>query len=127
MITPSYDYRLHGIMLLLLALGLSLAVASPATLLSLPPLSNWKLLTGLNCPFCGMTHDAISLLRGRASLQNAGSPVMLFLLFVVYPVRVVTAYRMRVPVEMRWGARLLMALLGVLFVLNNLPIIRGRL
>jgi len=52
---------------------------------------------------------------------------MLFLLFVVYPVRVVTAYRMRVPVEMRWDARLLMALLGVLFVLNNLPIIRGRL
>jgi len=74
-----------------------------------------------------MTHDAISLLRGRASLQNAGSPLMLFLLFVVYPVRVVTAYRMRVPVEMGWDARLLMALLGVLFVLNNLPIIRGRL
>jgi len=126
-ITPSHEDRLHGMMLFLLALGVALAVASPTTLLSLLPPNYWKLLTGLNCPFCGMTHDAISLLHGRASLQNAGSPLMLFFLFVVYPVRVVSAHRMRVPVEMRWDGRLLMALLAVLFVLNNLPIIRGRL
>ena len=126
MITPRPDYRLHGTMLLFLALGVGLAVVSPGALLSLLPPSIWKLLTGLNCPFCGMTHDAISLLRGHASWQNPGSPVVLFFLLVVYPVKVVAAYRRRVPVTMRVDGRLVGALLTVLLVLNNLSFIRGR-
>jgi hypothetical protein len=125
-IARSHEYRLHGVMLFFLAMGIGLAVASPGTLLSLLPPNNWKLLTGLNCPFCGMTHDAISLLRGHASWQNPGSPVMLFFLLVIYPVKVVAAYRMKVPVTMRVDGRLVGVLLTVLLVLNNLSILRGR-
>lgn len=113
-------------MLLLLAVGAVMAAAFPGVLLLLP-LNHWKLLTGLNCPFCGMTHDTIALLHGHISLQNSGTPLVLFFLLVVYPIKVLAAYRRRVPVSMKVDGRLLGALLTVLFALNNLSIIRGRL
>jgi hypothetical protein len=80
-------------------------------------------LTGLNCPFCGMTRDFVTLSQGNASFLNPGSPVLAALLFAVYPATVTWASvrGTHFPLSARTLRRWLIPAMSVMFIANNLP------
>lgn len=102
--------------------GLVLACV-PGTVLGLQYQCMLHWMTGLHCPFCGMTRDFILMAHGSLPRNNPGSLVVALALYGAYPVWLVIA-------ALRGSSRLLVRrdgvvsglviVLVVLFVCNNL-------
>jgi len=52
-------------------------------------------LFGIRCPFCGMTRDFAAILHGREPRLNPCSWLAALVVYVVYPVAVLVAWRRR--------------------------------
>lgn len=81
-----------------------------------------QVLFGLRCPFCGMTRDFAAMLHGAKPVLNPGSWFAALVVYVLYPVGLVIAWRRgRLDVfhssALRGG---MVAALTVMLVLNNL-------
>ena len=48
-------------------------------------------LTGIRCPFCGMTRDFILMTHGSLPQNNPGSLFLALALYIVYPVWILVA------------------------------------
>lgn len=95
--------------------GTLFAAVSPELLLRLSPSCLFRLLTGLNCPFCGMTRDLISLVHGRFEFLNPASPALFLCLLFVYPGAALLALHRRQPLRLQVDERCIAIFLTVLF------------
>ncbi len=81
-----------------------------------------QILLGLRCPFCGMTRDFAAMLHGGKPVQNPCSWIAAPVVYVVYPVAVLVAWRRK---RLDWfhgralGCGVAVALV-LMLVLNNL-------
>jgi hypothetical protein len=102
--------------------GLVLACAPHAVLgLRYQCVLHW--MTGLRCPFCGMTRDFILMAHGALPRNNPGSLVMALALYVAYPMWLMVAAlggRSRLLVRRDGVIGGLVVVMAVLFVCNNL-------
>jgi hypothetical protein len=79
-------------------------------------------LTGLRCPFCGMTRDFAAMLHGGKATLNPCSWVAAVVVYGVYPAAVLAGWRRR-RLNFFHGAAVkygVMAALAAMLVLNNL-------
>jgi hypothetical protein len=78
-------------------------------------------LTGIWCPFCGMTRDFVAMAQGQAPALNPFSPILAILAFVVYPAVVAWCWwRNRdFPVNPRHAAAAVPYTLALMFAVNN--------
>lgn len=102
--------------------GLVLACL-PDTVLGLQYQCMLHRMTGMRCPFCGMTRDFILMAHGSQPRNNPGSLVVALALYVAYPLWLVKTalgkpFRLLIRRE-RLIHALLFAML-LLFVGNNL-------
>ena len=79
-------------------------------------------LTGLRCPFCGMTRDFAAMLHGGRPTLNPCSWVAAVVVYGVYPVTLAVAWRTRRLDVFRSEAmrRGMVVALGAMLVVNNL-------
>ena len=102
--------------------GLVLACAPQAALgLQYQCVLHW--MTGLRCPFCGMTRDFILIAHGALPRNNPGSLVAALTLYVAYPMWLIVAAlggRSRLLVRRDGVIGGLVVVMAVLFVCNNL-------
>lgn len=115
--------RQHMLLLALLALSGILLACAPRTVLDLHYQCVLHALTGLRCPFCGMTRDFALMLHEQRPQNNPGSPLLALALYVVYPAWLLTAalHRRGWPLLDREKAvRALAVSMAALFVCNNL-------
>ena len=118
---PDLSERIVGLVLLaLLGAAVLIAAFAPTWMLGMVPGCWFHLITGWNCPFCGMTRDFVAVLHGRWNLQNPCSVPFFVLLFVVYPVAGVLSLLGRIgPVRVPLSEKTVLLLLAGMFVLNN--------
>ncbi len=79
-------------------------------------------LTGLRCPFCGMTRDFAAMLHGERPALNPCSWIAAVVVYGVYPAAVLVGWRRR-RLNFFQGAAVkygVMAALAAMLVLNNL-------
>jgi hypothetical protein len=79
-------------------------------------------LTGLRCPFCGMTRDFAAMLHGERPAVNPCSWLAAIVVYGVYPAAVLVGWRRR-RLNYFHGAAVkygVTAALGAMLVLNNL-------
>ena len=93
----------------------------PQWILALTPRCGLKLLTGWNCPFCGMTRDFAALASGNPAAHNPASPALAVLLFAIYPVTVIACLGLRrnLPLTPDMFGRIVPPVLLAMFVMNN--------
>lgn len=80
-------------------------------------------MTGLRCPFCGMTRDLILMAHGSLPQNNPGSLLIVLALYVAYPMWLIVAAlggRSRLLVRRDGVIRGLAVTMAVLFICNNL-------
>ena len=80
-------------------------------------------LSGIRCPFCGMTRDFILMAHGSLPQNNPGSLLVALALYCVYPVWLASV-ALRKP-ERLWVSRekvirMLLIAMALLMVCNNL-------
>jgi len=115
--------RQHALALSLLVFGGILLACAPNAVLGLQYQCLLHWMTGLRCPFCGMTRDFILMAHGSLPRNNPGSPVVAIGLYVVYPLWLIWA-------GLREGSRMLLhrdsvvkflvIAMVLLFICNNL-------
>ncbi len=102
--------------------GLMLAFVPNAVLgLRYQCMLHW--MTGLRCPFCGMTRDFVLMAHGALPRNNPGSLVVALALYVAYPMWLIVAAlggRSRVLVRRDGVIGALVVVMAVLFICNNL-------
>lgn len=115
--------RQHWLLLGFLVLAAILLACPPQTVLDLHYQCVLHSLTGLRCPFCGMTRDFALMLHGQRPQNNPGSPLLAFVLYVVYPAWLLTAALRRRAwplLDREKTVRALAVGMAALFVCNNL-------
>jgi hypothetical protein len=118
-ITP----RQHLLALGCLVLGGAAAAYAPNAILAMRYQCVLHRLTGLRCPFCGMTRDFILMAHGSLPQNNPGSLFVALLVYLVYPAWLMAAALRGCPWLPVSRQRLTNALLigaALLFVCNNL-------
>lgn len=83
--------RRHLTLMMLAIVTLAFASTAPEFLMSVGYRCPLQVISGLRCPFCGMTRDFILLAHGFRPNHNPGSLPIAVLLYVIYPVAVITA------------------------------------
>jgi Protein of unknown function (DUF2752) len=84
--------RWHAVALVSTAAACAAAVLVPELILRLPLQCLLVRLTGLKCPFCGMTRDFVGMLHGRFPGHNPFSAATA-VVWVGYPASVFRAWR----------------------------------
>lgn len=115
--------RQHLLLLGFLLLAAMVAMAAPDAVLRLHYQCLLSKLTGIRCPFCGMTRDFILMSHGRRPVNNPGSVVVAVALYLVYPAWML-AQVLRTGDGLWIDRQKAMQFLGlgmvVLFICNNL-------
>ena len=121
-----YNLRAHGSLLVLIGAAGLAVIRAPEVVAAFPLVCGLRFLTGLNCPFCGMTRDFLLLGAGQAATHNPFSPAVAALLFLVYPATVaICLLKGRdFPLTPEHAFRWLPIALAGMFVGNNLEVIR---
>jgi len=113
----------HGLAMGLLLFGGLLLVCTPNAVLGLRYQCVLHQLTGLRCPFCGMTRDFILMAHGSWPQNNPGSLVLALALYCAYPVWLAMSARRgpsRMLVQRDRVIRALVVVMVLLFIGNNL-------
>jgi Protein of unknown function (DUF2752) len=115
----------HGLLLGCLLVAALLLACFPTTLLGMQYQCALHRITGLRCPFCGMTRDFILMSRGSFPRNNPGSLLLAAALYLAYPAWLLRAAR-------RGGSALLVSrdrviqglviVMALLFLCNNLAV-----
>jgi len=109
----------NAVAILFLMIGVGCALVVPDLLLRLPLNCVLVRLTGLHCPFCGMTRDFVGMVHGILPRNNPCS-LPFAIASVVYPAVLFRAWRRSVPVVCpEYVRRFMPAMLGVMGILNN--------
>jgi len=123
---PSNSYigpKQHALVLGCLLLG-GLALAwMPSVLLGMRYQCMLHRLTGIRCPFCGMTRDFILMAHGSLPQNNPGSLFGALALYAAYPVWLASAAlrgRDSILVSREKTIRMVIVTMVLLFVCNNL-------
>ena len=113
--------RHHALAVGFLVFGSLLLAFAPQAALGLRYQCLLHSLTGLRCPFCGMTRDFILMAHGSLPRNNPGSLMVAIGLYVAYPIWLVMAVvRGRSGlIEREWVIKGLVMAMAVLFVCNN--------
>jgi hypothetical protein len=82
------DSEVHWWILASIALCGWILSISPSLLLNILPSCLLKLTFNLNCPFCGMTRDFVSLANGNLEMLNPLSIPIFLCVFFVYPIAI---------------------------------------
>ena len=116
-----FNGRVHVAVVAFIGLVAVLLRLYPGFVLALTPRCGLKLLTGLSCPFCGMTRDMAALAAGLPAQHNPASPALAALLCVIYPACVAgcLALRRNFPITPDTLARLLPPAMLTMFIANN--------
>ena len=120
--SPTMSERfLSCAILCLLSLFMVALAVEPSLLLRVVPSCRLHELTGWNCPFCGMTRDAVAISHGHWVLRNPCSLPFFALLFVVYPVISLNCLlRNRKFPTVRVSEKKMFGVLFGMFLINNL-------
>jgi hypothetical protein len=122
--TESYiGLKQHLLVMGGLVLGGLVLACAPQAVLGLQYQCVLHGMTGLRCPFCGMTRDFILMAHGALPRNNPGSLVMALALYVAYPMWLMVAAlggRSRLLVRRDGVIGGLVVVMAVLFVCNNL-------
>lgn len=113
----------HLLLLGCIAVAGVILVCAPRAILGLHYECLLSRITGVRCPFCGMTRDFILMLQGSLPRNNPGSLFVAVAGFVVYPAWFMVATLCRpssVVISRRIARELLITGMVVLFVCNNL-------
>jgi hypothetical protein len=96
-------------------------VFAPERLLGLAPPCVLRLVTGLNCPFCGMTRDFVAIAQGLPPVHNPASWFVFAGVFMLFPLlAAIYKFCSWAPALNRAAAeRMILVVLGVMFILNN--------
>jgi hypothetical protein len=123
---PSDSYlgpKQHALVLVcLFAGGLALAWA-PNALLGMQYQCVLHRLTGIRCPFCGMTRDFILMAHGSLPQHNPGSLLLAIALYGAYPVWLASAAlcgSAGLFVSRERTIRVLIVAMAALLISNNL-------
>jgi hypothetical protein len=110
----------NAVAILLLMIGAGCALAVPDLLLGLPLKCVLVRLSGLRCPFCGMTRDFVGMVHGILPRNNPCSLPFAAIAWVFYPAAIFRAWRRSAPVVCpEYVRRFMPAILGVMGILNN--------
>jgi hypothetical protein len=103
-------------------LGALVVVWDPSLLLQVDLTCGLRRLTGLNCPFCGMTRDLAAMAYGLPAACNPFSPLAAVLVFGVYPGMVALCLwrRRNFPFNYSVAPWLVPGALLLMFALNNI-------
>jgi hypothetical protein len=122
--TESYiGLKQHLLVMGGLVLGGVVLACAPQAVLGLQYQCVLHWMTGLRCPFCGMTRDFILMAHGALPRNNPGSLVAALTLYVAYPMWLIVAAlggRPRLLVRRDGVIGGLVVVMAVLFVCNNL-------
>jgi len=122
--TDSYiGPRQHRLAIGGLALAGIVLACVPKALLGLQYQCMLHWMTGLRCPFCGMTRDFILMAHGAMPRNNPGSLAVALALYVAYPIWLVLAeLRGRSHLFVRREGLIsgLVIVMVLLFLCNNL-------
>ena len=120
--------REHCLVLGALILSALVLLAAPHAVLGAHYQCLLHRVTGLRCPFCGMTRDFILMFHGAAPQNNPGSLVLAIALYIAYPVWLAWAAARR-PARLLINrdklVRALMFAMLALFISNNLALWRS--
>jgi hypothetical protein len=112
----------HLWMLAAMALATMVLVVWPQWLVHSGYRCELQVLTGLRCPFCGMTRDFAAMLHGGRATLNPCSWLAALVVYGVYPVALVVAWRAgRLDVfHSEAVRRAVVVALAAMLVVNNL-------
>jgi hypothetical protein len=123
---PSESYlgpKQHALVLSCLLLGGLALACAPNALLGMHYQCVLHGLTGIRCPFCGMTRDFILMTHGSLPQHNPGSLLLALALYGAYPVWLASA-ALRGPgslfVSREKTIRALIVVMTALLISNNL-------
>ena len=116
-----FNGLLHAVAVSGLGAGAVLLHWIPGVIQALTPRCGLQVLTGWNCPFCGMTRDFAAMAAGAAPTHNPFSAVLALLLFGIYPMAVAVCLvrRRDFPVGPEVLGRMVPPVLAVMFIANN--------
>lgn len=87
------ELRPHLALLAAIAAGTLLLACWPQAVLSVGYRCELQMLTGLRCPFCGMTRDFAAMLHGGWPTQNSCSWLAAGVVYLLYPAAVFASWK----------------------------------
>ncbi|MGA2904747.1 MAG: DUF2752 domain-containing protein [Candidatus Korobacteraceae bacterium] len=113
----------HLLVLGCLVLGGLLLACAPNVILGMHYQCMLHRITGLRCPFCGMTRDFILMAHGSLPRHNPGSLFVALALYLAYPPWLMMAALRRrswLTVSREKVVTAAMIVMAMLFIANNL-------
>ncbi len=116
------ESAVHFILLLgILVLFLVLFI-SPELLLRVDMTCLFRRVTKMNCPFCGMTRDFISIAEGHLPKFNLLSPIIFIFIFFLYPAIVIISFFKHQPIRLNYSLthKIFFLTMIIMLFINNL-------